>query len=598
MSAAEHALMEDSAFTELSWLLLTDGFVSDLECAQARLLGKRSSEAARVLLLLMLAWQRRGHTAATNADLLGLLADYPVFAAQVAPWQSLWSTMAEPWLRDSSAADGDMALLIRQRESTTVRWGFQKFWRAERRIQQLLERYGQDTWNAENSSPLLSQELLSHAETTALAVGFSKGMQPHAQQIAALRLAMQTAFCIVAGGPGSGKTTVVKTIVAGVCTAYGLASDRVVLCAPTGRAKARLEESFLRGLSATSPFAHLPAKTLHSLLRYRPDGSPSYHQGNPLPYDLVVVDEASMVDSAQFAALLGALSPSARLLLVGDPDQLPSVDGGAVLADLLQRFPAHVARLTSNHRTAAPIMEWWSKLPVPLWNLHSEGSGQNREYRYELARFQDELRQWVAALRGQWQVVRGLLVAGNSAEALGACARMLESGRILCATHQGPAGRVAFNRLCRSLWQGAIGSGGFRDGELLLVGQNQSVDGIPLYNGDLGVAWVHGRKTTGVFYSGGALRQVELSRLAEVDSAFAITVHKSQGSEFDQVFFALPTHDKREVSRQLAYTAVTRARYQLVVLDEGNVLEQPLPLEVRRTWLSATECADAGAECL
>ena len=597
MNAPANSLVDDSLFAELCRHFLNDHLVTDLECAQARLLGKNSSEAARVLLLIMLAWQRRGHTAATSDDLLGLLNDYPALAAQVAPWLSLWNTLAEPWLRDSSAADCDLALLIRQQETTTVRWGFQKFWRAERRILQLMERYGQGAYYTKNSPPPLSQELLTQAESTALALGFSKGMQPHAQQIAALRLAMQTAFCIVAGGPGSGKTTVVKTIVAGVCAAYGLAGDRVVLCAPTGRAKARLEESFLKGLPASSPFARLPAKTLHSLLRYRPDGSPSYHQGNPLPYDLVVVDEASMVDSAQFAALLGALSPSARLLLVGDPDQLPSVDGGAILADLLQRFPSHVARLDSNHRTAAPIMTWWSKLPAPLRNPHSEESGQTMECRCDATRFHDELRQWVAALRGRWQEVRGLLVAGSAAAALEACARMLESGRILCATHQGPSGRMAFNRLCRSLWQGTIGSGGYRDGELLIVGQNQNIDGVPLYNGDLGVAWVQGRKTTGVFYSGGLLRQVELSRLSDVDCAFAITVHKSQGSEFDQVFFALPASDKREVSRQLAYTAITRARRKLVVLDEGNVLEQPLPLEVRRTWLSAAGCASAAVAC-
>jgi hypothetical protein len=286
----------------------------------------------------------------------------------------------------------------------------------------------------------------------------------HPVQRQAVELAMRRPFAILTGGPGTGKTTVVSRILLALSrTLDGFDPARVALCAPTGRAKARISESIGRNLSdlaavdpSVASLASIQASTLHSLLGARPDGSYRHHPGNPLPHRVAILDEASMVDLPLFAALLAALPPDARLVVVGDPDQLPSVEAGAVLADLVAN-PAladHRVHLVHTHRNAGEIAEicqivveggdaegWLAsprragldRLPSLPGSVAHLGNGD----------LDGAFRDWLERRFGP-----SLEAAARTG--FGEALPLLDSGersRLLCVVHDGDAGTQNLNRL-------------------------------------------------------------------------------------------------------------------------------------------------------
>lgn len=414
------------------------------------------------------------------------------------------------------------------------------------------------------------------------------------EQRDAVRAAASRLTTVLAGGPGTGKTSTV----AGLLTLLleqaeaGGRRPRIALAAPTGKAAARLRESVLGSLQ------HLPdadrqrlgsdieAVTVHRLLGWRPDSGNRFRRGrgNPLPHDIVVVDEASMLSLTLTARLLEALRPTARLLLVGDPDQLASVEAGAVLADLVAGYGARddspVVRLQTSHRFGREI----GSLAEAVRTGDADSvleilSAATRGGAVEHLPVDDVLGA-DAALRTRLlphaQRLRELALAGDHAAAL----RELGEQRLLCAHRDGPWGVGPWNdRVERWLSETTDYSGRQVVGRPLLVTTNDR--GLGLYNGDTGVMSLRADgRVVGVFGEPSTPLVHAATSLVDVDTAHALTIHKSQGSQARSVTVLLPDADSRLLTRELLYTAITRAQERVTLVGSEEAIRAAV---MRRT---------------
>ncbi|MGH8548373.1 MAG: exodeoxyribonuclease V subunit alpha [Methylococcales bacterium] len=420
-------------------------------------------------------------------------------------------------------------------------------------------------------------------------------------QKAACALAVVRRLAIISGGPGTGKTTtLVKVLALLLEQNRGL---RIGLAAPTGKAAARMVES-IRERKQQIPVdpairARIPeqSSTLHRLLEY--DGYRfRVDRDNPLILDCLVIDEASMVDLPLMARLLDALPSNARLILLGDRDQLASVEAGNVLADLCGNGLA----IEYSPAFARGLAEWVS-VPVRRLAVKSRAPGMadsiallRTSYRFGadsaigrlaglINRGQGGEAQALLQKAGTGQIVwrdmsdqgvatevlheaveqyRHYLEAGNPEQAL----ERVEGFRVLCATRQGPAGVIEINRIIE---EGLFPKASSRHpnhypGKLLMITVNDYETG--LYNGDIGLLWAdrHGKLKAWFRLSGNQIRSIPVRDLPEYVPAWAMTVHKSQGSEFDQVLMILPNEESHPVvCRELIYTAITRCRKSLSI---------------------------------
>jgi exodeoxyribonuclease V alpha subunit len=438
------------------------------------------------------------------------------------------------------------------------------------------------------------------------------------QALAAL-LALSSRLTLITGGPGTGKTSAVAALLVLLrerAIADGLPSPRIALAAPTGKAAARLSEALGDSLdrlhaagridAEVAQALRLPAQTVHRLLGWRPRSVHFRHDaGNPLPADVVVIDEASMVDLPLMCKLVEAVAPAARLLLLGDRDQLASVDAGDVLAALCDAAGDGHAFAPDVARAAAALIG----APVPERDERDASVRDSvltghrielvRSYRQDagldLAPLAAAVRDGdadaaLAGLRAQryagvhWHVdgermlpawlhrhalpgFRAIAAAADPTEAL-RCARKL---RILTALRQGPVGNESINALIAGALQPGAGDPFFH-GRLLIVTENSYRQG--LFNGDTGVVFrAPGDGGVAVWFeTGDGLRAWTPSQLPAHASAWALTVHKAQGSEFDRVLLALPDSDARVLGRELLYTGITRCRSALELWVREDVL--------------------------
>ncbi len=430
------------------------------------------------------------------------------------------------------------------------------------------------------------------------------------------RLAAATALlnriAVISGGPGTGKTTTVAKVLAALVQLEPAA--RIVLAAPTGRAAARMVEA-LKQARDRLPIdmitrAALPeeALTLHRLLGFRPDGAqPRYGPGQPLGLDILVVDEASMIDLALFARLLAALPRHARLILLGDRDQLASVEAGSAFAELVRqagRTPEGSRRLAAATGARLPPGKPTSALAdgIALLNVsHRFGSDSgigalarcanagDSQGALQLLRDPPPDLAWQPGLCRDWQ---GLLLAqlqtrlGDYREAV--AARDIDAAyhhfhrlRLLCALREGPVGLEAINRLLETrLLQQDPRRQPWYAGRPVIVRVNDSVLGLA--NGDVGLV-LEGEQGLRVYFPQEASwRGYAPTRLPRHETAFALTVHQSQGSEFDEVWLLLPDEDAAVLSRSLIYTALTRARHKVAVWGSASTLAGALQRSVQR----------------
>jgi exodeoxyribonuclease V alpha subunit len=406
---------------------------------------------------------------------------------------------------------------------------------------------------------------------------------------------------LVTGGPGTGKTTTIARLLVQLveqARSGGRDDPRICLAAPTGRAAKRMAESVRNALQAlitegigAGVIAALPTegKTLHRLLGTIPDSPRFRHDaGNPLPFDVVVVDEASMIDLPLMAKLVEAVPGGARLVLIGDPDQLPSVEAGDVLRGILaaadaggDAFPArrtHLTRAWRQHEAlqlaplAAAVREGDSAAALSLL----------RGGMLSGVHFHEDLADPLQAphrddLLSHW---RALADADSPAQALSLASRL----RLLTAVRDGPQGARILNARIEAMLAGATGASGRHfHGRLLLVTENS--DRHRLFNGDIGICFRDADGAVMAWFPGDtpdAPRAYHPLALPAHESAFAMTVHKAQGSEFDTVWLQLPRHAARTLSRELLYTAATRARGALHIAAGEAVLRAGLERHVVR----------------
>lgn len=389
------------------------------------------------------------------------------------------------------------------------------------------------------------------------------------EQREAAKVALRQSLTVLTGGPGTGKTTTVARLLASIAEqaeSAGGAPPRIALAAPTGKAAARLQDAVhieVGRLPAVDQgrLAGLRATTLHRLLGSRPDTSSRFrhHRENRLPHDVIVVDETSMVSLTMMARLLEAVRPDTRLLFVGDPDQLASVDAGAVLADLVEGLgDAGVVELKTPHRFGETI-----------GSLAEAIRAGDADTAMQLLRAGADAVDWLdtdnpsdvlrPTLVARAEELRRAALLGDARAALG----VLDGHRLLCAHRRGPFGVAHWNRQVERWLAERTGQpmwSQWYPGRPLLVTANDY--GLGVYNGDTGVVV---SAPDGLRAHVGSL-QFAPGRLGEVETMFAMTIHKSQGSQADEVTVLLPPQDSRLLTRELFYTAVTRAKKHVRVV--------------------------------
>jgi exodeoxyribonuclease V alpha subunit len=437
------------------------------------------------------------------------------------------------------------------------------------------------------------------AEEDLLADGLARLFRDDAGglQRRAAEIAVRRHFSVIAGGPGTGKTTTVARLLALLeeqAAVSGGPALLVALAAPTGKAAARMAEAVQaegRMLDVDEEvrarLLTFGASTVHRLLGRHPASANRFrhNRDNPLPHDVVIVDETSMMSLPLMARLLEAVREDARLVLLGDQEQLASVEAGAVLGDIVGPAAAGLAAssvagpvgecitvLKTNHRFRGPLAELANAVragneDAVLAALSAGGpepASSTRWLDIDVASADD------AALEPVRSAVcasgRLLAEAGRRGDGPGAL-DVLGELRLLCAHRAGPAGASTWNaHVERWLAEGlASPEGGWYVGRPVIVTQNDY--SLGLFNGDTGVVIARpGGGLTVAFRRGGEIVTVSPSRLAAVETAFAMTAHRAQGSEFDEVVVLLPPASSRILTRELLYTAVTRARRSVVLV--------------------------------
>lgn len=426
----------------------------------------------------------------------------------------------------------------------------------------------------------------------------------HVRRSVQVRGGNPPAFSIITGGPGTGKTTMVARMLTEMVAREP--ELRVALAAPTGKAAARVSETMRQRLGtlaaddATRARVPAVAQTLHRLLGYRPwNDRFERNQDNPLGEDLAIVDEASMVDVLMMDALLRALKPGARLILVGDHNQLASVDAGDVLGALCRA--AHAAG------PGAPLYEcvtWLTK----SWRFEEHPAISALANAILAGDPEAVLAVCADGLRPDVQLnppppdtdillaplvshLEECLNAASPAALLGA----LDHFRVLAPERKGRLGVEGIN-IAIERWLARRGHPvheRWYHGRPVLVTANDYSTGI--FNGDLGVVW---RTSDSVMVhfpaEGGGTRAIAPAKLPLVATAWAMTVHKSQGSEFDEVLVVLPEHESRVLGRELLYTAATRARRAVTIFASEAAMRQAVARPAERTSGLVARLGDEG----
>lgn len=412
------------------------------------------------------------------------------------------------------------------------------------------------------------------------------------EQRRAVRIALSQWITVLTGGPGTGKTTTVAGLLALLTEQAehgGRRRPRIALAAPTGKAAARLQEAVrveVENLAAVdrARVSGLQAVTLHRLLGFRPGTSARFkhHRGNRLPHDVVVVDETSMVSLTLMARLLEAVRPETRLILVGDPDQLASVEAGAVLADLVdglgERTDVRIAELVTSHRFGASIGQLAQAVRAGdgerVLALLTAG-GEHIEF-VDTEQPAEALR---AVLVPHAMRVRAAAGSGDATAALAA----LEEHRLLCAHREGPSGVRFWNHQVERWLAEATGESFYAPwylGRPVLVTANDY--GLGLYNGDTGVTLLAGDGLRVAIAGADKVQQFATSRLSDVETMHAMTIHKSQGSQADEVTVLMPPEDSRLLTRELLYTAITRAKRKVRIVGTAAEVRAALDRRVVR----------------
>ncbi|HNK05547.1 MAG TPA: exodeoxyribonuclease V subunit alpha [Giesbergeria sp.] len=643
------------------------GWLRHLDRALARWVAELDPQARPELLMataLLAHLEGRGHTCLPlealvrePAALLAWPAPAPQALAQA--WHALpqglddWleALRRSPVVHEEGVAPDQGQPLVLGGSATAPLLYLRRYWGYETRVAQALRERA--------SAPLPVDEALARQWLARLFAPAQPGQVPDApartegdaevdwQQLACA-VALRSRVAVLTGGPGTGKTYTAARLLALLAAMEPPGRPwRVALAAPTGKAAARLRQSIdgalqdlqtpLQGVLDVQALAQRlgPARTLHALLGAQPHTRQMrHHAGHPLDVDVLLVDEASMVHLEMMAALLDALPASARLVLLGDKDQLASVEAGAVLGDLCRdaaagRYSTETRRYlqaTTGQTLPDALLESGAQAPAlaqhmvmlrksrrfggPIGALAlAVNQGDAPQARRVLdadpqgavhllassdpaAAVQLALRGRVGAPACYRDYLRALSVQAPADEAPHAAwvhsvLQAFDGFRLLCAVREGPWGAAGLNRAVESALRSAgllPGRGEWYAGRPIMVTRNDA--GLGVFNGDIGIVLqAPGGGLRAYFADGPQLRSVGVARLAHVETAFAMTVHKSQGSEFGHTALVLPPQAAGALlSRELVYTGITRARDAFtLVAAQPAVLEQALRQRTQRS---------------
>lgn len=543
---------------------------------------------------------------------------------------------------------------------------FQKFPRYEAELKEAIDAHIRSKAEKPLSAAKVKAALIEVTEKSPM---MSRGekLELNDEQKIAVCLALLKDFVIISGGPGTGKTSIVITLLR-CLVRLGVDPANIRLAAPTGRAAHRLKDSIRRGLSSMKTVGAKDKKlvdvkesTVHRLLGYNPSrDSFTYNSGNPLPADVVIIDEVSMIDIVMMAKLFEALKSGAKVVLLGDKNQLPSVEAGAVLADLIPEeecalfssgmqkeisdivgslkdklagpvgksaakaatslLTDRVVMLKQSYRSEKSILDIARRVndqdasvvdSIPLVAAKRFSSGGAGGGCMLMESDQSDIKEWLGVLDA-W-ISRQYLnphmtrldISGSykdlvkKAENIDLGQRdvkdvdktlenifsFLDQGKILAFVRHGAFGVIQINRHIAGRLRPVLDRNpreGVFAGMPIMITENDHVH--ELYNGDVGaVLKDRSGAYRAVFPRLGSFISLPLSELTGFEPAFAITVHKSQGSEYDNVLLALPSDEKsRLLSKEIVYTGLTRARYSVLIYGRKDVLRSAISRRIER----------------
>ena len=502
-----------------------------------------------------------------------------------------------------------------------------RYWEYEKILSELIKRRINE--DVKNIDPSLLKDSLTRL------FQIKSGTDIDWQKVASMTAAIKK-FCVISGGPGTGKTYTVAKILSILLEQESSKKLRIFLCAPTGKAAAKLSESIkkakeeLNCSDAVKQAIPVDAYTIHRMLQTIP-GSPyfRYHSENQLPADVVIVDEASMVDLALMSKLVSSIPMTARLILMGDRNQLSSVEAGSVLGDICDgsgmemfsrgycKIVEEIAgeKLTHGMDTAIKIIETGKGLSdcIVVLKKSLRFTGKSKIGKLSQAVNKGDWKPISAILKNddrgevkleelkvsgeKHRIIAKRIIDGYSAylkENDPALAlKRFNSFKLLCALKLGPYGAHSLNRLAEEVLQkekiiqmDMINEYPWYRGRPVLITKNDY--SLGLFNGDMGIAMPdpkEGGSQLYVFFpeASGGVKRYSPYRIKEHETAYAMTVHKSQGSEFDRVCLVFPDKDYPVLTRELVYTGITRARKNVLIWGNERVLRAAVSRSIKRT---------------
>jgi len=592
-------------------------FLSELDYRFARFMGRLDKTFDANLLLaasLVSRYRGEGHICIDLSEFAGTVIDLPGSEPLVCP-------PLETWLNDLDTSPvvggpGDYRPLVLD----GTRLYLYRYWDYETRLSDTLKNLAGNTFGA------FDELRLKDSFERIFPRGENNGETDVDWRKVAAFASFRNGLCVISGGPGTGKTFAVARILALLIEQNRDGQLNIALTAPTGKAATRLQEAIKKaktGLSSSeSVKTAIPdeASTIHRLLGSIPN-SPSFrfNMENLLPFDVLIIDEASMVDLALFSRLAQAIKPQSRLILLGDKDQLASVEAGSVLGDICDTGNIHLfspSFIEDCHRatgekigegacgaSAAGINDCIIQLNKSyrfsrMSGIHAVSkavnagngsqaidlirSGNYGDIRWKNLPRPDELPRRIQ----NWLTERytAYLKASDALEAFDLFTR----ARILCTLREGPYGVHNLNIAVEHILQekGLIDrSGRWYPGRPVMITKNDY--NLRLFNGDIGITMKDHDKDSElrVIFPGpeGSVRTFPPLRLPDHETVYAMTVHKSQGSEFDEVLLVLPDRDARVLTRELIYTAITRARERIQIWGKEDIFLTAIGRRIRRS---------------
>jgi exodeoxyribonuclease V alpha subunit len=579
-----------SASTPLLTLLLQSNRIRALDHAlgaSLKRLRPDTSEVACALVAITSYAHSLGHSVLPLSNIALLWPDKPPF--DLLGDQNLHSALAESaWLTDLHAG-----VLIATENGLALR----RYWNYERAIAERIKRY------------LQQASLHMHADVEAYWQTLFSSDTETAQALA-VKCSYENRFFILTGGPGTGKTTVVGKLLALLCFSAAhdqLPAPRIALAAPTGKAAMRMTEALrasIRQLVQQQLLSQeqqdalsLHASTLHRMLGYQPNSIHFQHNDKYLlPTDVLVIDEASMIDIALFSKTLDALPENARIIVIGDSAQLPSIEIGHPLhamhsafisADSLVQKNMHV-HLDYAHRQRDAMEIFQAAALIKDGDAHGFMTYCQQPAQTRIEWSSDEIQLDTVLLDQAVALFRAMA----SSQTLQIAFSLSKQFRVLCASRDDAFGIQAVNHYIKQQLRAGKQNPFFK-GHCLMITANHPRE--QLYNGDLGICWPDDSgQLRAWFETADGMKAWHLSALPAHEDAFAITIHKAQGSEFNRILLLLPSAEHRVLSRELLYTGITRARHHVQLWASAASIEAAIANPTNRWTQLASMLKNTG----